>query len=230
MRAFATLFITLFLLASQSPASDVYGGSSIVAGTSDIGTVNAAVNDTDTWYVGSTAAGGFWWPGVDSSGSASKGSAFRLGSGLTASTTTVGTGFNQVSTTVISASAPAPAVILPAIVTGVPTRVIGTAFQPSTTKARSVRYEIDVNASSTLVLNQGSGTITMQYADNSAMTTNVVSLGQVTNTFSGLLSFSNNNTAVMTCPGVPAGKWVRISSATAGGGATFSAVRAYEYE
>jgi len=105
-----------------------------------------------------------------------------------------------------------------------PARTLNTAFQASTTQDVFASYTVDV--SSTLTLTGGqTGTVTLQYADNSGMSTNLVSVQSSVNGNTGALtvglSLTQTGTAAVTGV-IPAGKWVRISTANTAGTPTFT--------
>lgn len=107
-----------------------------------------------------------------------------------------------------------------------PTRSLNTAFQISTTQDANVNYTIDVTVSALLLAGQ-SGRVYLEYADNAAMTTNVVIINEAGNSTGGVLNVTNLN------PGnvsgwIPAGKYVRIRTANVSGTPTFTLVRSAE--
>jgi hypothetical protein len=91
-------------------------------------------------------------------------------------------------------------------------RSLNTAFQISTTRDCSVSYAIDVSA--TLSLSGGqSGTVTLQYADDSGFTTNVVTVNSATNGNTGTLTIglALTQTATAGVSGIiPTNKYVKI--------------------
>lgn len=105
-----------------------------------------------------------------------------------------------------------------------PARSLNTAFQASTTQDVFVSYTVDVSATLTLTGGQ-TGTVTLQYADNSGMSTNLVSVQSSVNGNTGALtvglSLTQTGTAAVTGI-VPAGKWVRISTSNTAGTPTFT--------
>lgn len=111
-----------------------------------------------------------------------------------------------------------------------PMRSLNTAFQPSTTQDTFVSYTVDVAA--TLSLTGGAtGTVTLQYADNSAMSTNLVSVQSGVNGNTGTLTIGLALTQTGTCflTGiVPAGKWVRLLTTNTTGTPTFTYRQAQE--
>lgn len=107
-----------------------------------------------------------------------------------------------------------------------PSRALNTAFQISTTYDTDVTYGVDITVASAL-LGTATGLVALQYADNSGMTTNLVTLPGGQNSTAGVLNISNIGT--VTVHGIiPAGKWVRIAT-TNTSGATF-AIRSNQQE
>jgi len=91
------------------------------------------------------------------------------------------------------------------------TRALNTAFQVSATRDARVSYPVDITVNSLLITGQ-QGTVSLQYADNSAMSTNLVTVASGTNSTGGVLSVTNIGT-VLLVGDIPAGKWVRILTA-----------------
>lgn len=104
-----------------------------------------------------------------------------------------------------------------------PTRSLNTAFQISTTQDAWVTYSVDINCSSPLLAGQSS-TVSLQYADNSGMSTNLVTVSQALGSVGGILNVNNGNSGLVTGM-VPAGKYVRITSS---GSCTVTYQRAQE--
>lgn len=107
-----------------------------------------------------------------------------------------------------------------------PTRSLNTAFQVSTTQDADVSYTVDISVTS-LLLAGTTGRVYLDYADNSAMTTNLVTVNESPNSTGGVLNVTNVG------PGnvhgwIPAGKYVRIRTAAAAGTPTFTYVRGEE--
>lgn len=100
------------------------------------------------------------------------------------------------------------------------TRALNTAFQASATRPVLASYAVDVSVTS-LLLAGTQGTVTLQYADNSAMTTNLVTLDGGTNSTGGVLNVTNNGT-VKLIGLIPAGKFARIATANTQGTPSFS--------
>ena len=107
-----------------------------------------------------------------------------------------------------------------------PTRALNTAFQVSTTQDAHVTYTVDISVTS-LLLAGSSGRVYLEYADNAAMTTNLVTVNESPNSVGGVLNITNVG------PGniqgwIPAGKYVRIRTAAISGSPTFTFVRSAE--
>lgn len=105
-----------------------------------------------------------------------------------------------------------------------PTRSLNSAFQVSTTRAAAVSYTVDV--ATTLSLTGGAtGTITLQYADDSGFTTNVKTVQSSVNGNTGALTIgltlTQTSTAALTGI-IPAGKYVKIVTANTAGTPTFT--------
>lgn len=105
-----------------------------------------------------------------------------------------------------------------------PTRSLNSAFQVSSTRAAFVSYTVDV--ATTLSLTGGAtGTVTLQYADDSGFTTNVKTVQSSVNGNTGTLTIglalTQTGTAAVTGV-VPAGKYVKIVTANTAGTPTFT--------
>lgn len=107
-----------------------------------------------------------------------------------------------------------------------PTPTLNSAAQLSTTRDCEVSYPVDIQVSS-LLLGNAQGTVTLQYADNSGMSTNLVNLCSGTNSVAGVLNTVNIGT-VMLCGRVPSGKFRRIVSTVNSGTVSFSARQGQE--
>lgn len=107
-----------------------------------------------------------------------------------------------------------------------PTRTSGTAFQISTTRDAQVSYSAAISSAATLVV--GSAAImTLQYADNSGMSTNVVTLPpDAFGVPTGLVS--SVNSTLKTGGIIPAGKYVRVTVTSTLGTPTIGAISAQE--
>lgn len=101
-----------------------------------------------------------------------------------------------------------------------PTITLNSAAQLSTTRDAFVSYPIDISVSS-LLFGSASGSVFLEYADNSGMTTNLVSLPQGINATSGVLNISNIGT-VSVSGIIPAGKYRRVRTNTNSGTVTFT--------
>lgn len=99
-------------------------------------------------------------------------------------------------------------------------RSLNTAFQVSTTQDAFVSYNVDINVTSPLLAG-AQGTVTLQYADNSGMTTNLATVNAGTNATSGVLNLANTGTVTLSAM-IPANKWVRIVSTNVTGTPTFT--------
>lgn len=108
----------------------------------------------------------------------------------------------------------------PTPVTGIVSRALNTAFQPNATRPVLISYNVDISVVS-LLLAGTQGTVTLQYADNAAMTTNLVNAASATNSTGGVLNVANIGTAALV-GFVPAGKYVRILTANTAGTPTFT--------
>lgn len=101
-----------------------------------------------------------------------------------------------------------------------PVRPLNTAFQISTTRDCMVSYSTDIACSGILLAGQ-SGSVILEYADNSAITTNVINCGQSTQSAGGVLNVSTigtaNNVGI-----IPSGKYVRIRTVNNTGAPTFT--------
>lgn len=109
-----------------------------------------------------------------------------------------------------------------------PSRALNSSFQISSTRNANVSYAVDITCTATLIGGQ-TGTITLQYADDSGITTNVVSLpgGQASNSVSLAIALTAVNSGTVNLHGViPAGKWVKIGSS----GTATMAIRAAQQE
>lgn len=111
-----------------------------------------------------------------------------------------------------------------------PTRSLNSAFQVSSTRAAMVSYTVDI--ASTLSLTSGqTGTVTLQYADDSGFTTNVKTVQSSANGNTGSLTIGLGltQTATASLTGIiPAGKYVRLVTANTTGTPTFTMRTAQE--
>lgn len=105
-----------------------------------------------------------------------------------------------------------------------PTRSLNTAFQPSTTTDVIVSYAVDIACTLTLTGGQ-TGTVVLEYADDSGISTNVKTVQSTANANTGTLTIglSLTQTATASLSGViPAGKWVRLRTVNTTGTPTFT--------
>lgn len=111
-----------------------------------------------------------------------------------------------------------------------PTRTLNSAFQISSTRNSRVSYTISVAA--TLSLSGGqTGTVVLEYADDSGITTNVVTVQSSVNGNTGTLTIGLNTiqTGSASLSGdIPAGKYVRIRTVNTAGTPTFTFSSAQE--
>jgi hypothetical protein len=96
-----------------------------------------------------------------------------------------------------------------------------TATQLSTTRDANVQYVFDA-AMTTLLTTQGI-TATLRYADNSGMSTNVVTVSSNTINTGGILSLTINNSLQLSGI-IPAGKYRQVTFSTSGGATAPSAL------
>lgn len=93
-----------------------------------------------------------------------------------------------------------------------PSRTINTAFQISTTRDAMAFYSVSIPTN--LSLSGGeNGAVVLEYADDSGISTNVVTVGTVRNGNTGTLTLGLNTLASMGCQVsgmIPAGKYVRL--------------------
>jgi len=107
-----------------------------------------------------------------------------------------------------------------------PARALNSAFQISATQDAQVHYTVDISVTS-LVLAGQSGRVVLEYADNSGMTANVVTVSSSTNATGGVLNVTNLGTGNVTGM-IPAGKWVRIRTVNVASTPTFTFQSAQE--
>lgn len=113
-----------------------------------------------------------------------------------------------------------PAATIPAAVYSYPTPALNTAVQLSTTRDADVSYNVDVAITSLLVAT--TGTVYLEYADNAAMTTNLVTVASGLNSVGGVLNITNTATVALVGR-IPAGKYRRIRTQVVSGSPTFTA-------
>lgn len=107
-----------------------------------------------------------------------------------------------------------------------PARTLNTAYQVSSAQDAHVTYTVDISVTS-LLLAGASGRVYLEYADNAAMTTNLVTVNSSPNATGGVLNVTNLGSGNVT-GWVPAGKWARIRTATVSGSPTFTFVGSQE--
>lgn len=103
-------------------------------------------------------------------------------------------------------------------------RSLNTAFQISSTRNCLVAYSVDVSCSITLAVGQ-TGTVFLEYADNSSFTTNVVEVCRMVNGNSGLLTLGLNlvqDITALVSGFIPSGKYCRIRTANTSGTPSFN--------
>lgn len=104
-----------------------------------------------------------------------------------------------------------------------PTRTLNSAFQISSTRDSMVSYSVDISASLTLT-GGATGTVYLEYADDSGFTTNVVTVNSTANGNTGALTIglSLTQTSSATLTGmIPSAKYVRIRTANTSGSPSF---------
>lgn len=111
-----------------------------------------------------------------------------------------------------------------------PTRSLNTAFQVSATQDSQVAYTVNVAA--TLSLTSGAtGTVLLEYADDSGFTTNVVTVQTSVNGNTGTLAIGLGLTQTGTASlsgMIPAGKYAKLVTANTAGTPTFTMGNAQE--
>lgn len=111
-----------------------------------------------------------------------------------------------------------------------PTRSLNSAFQISTARNSRVSYAVSIAATLSLVTGQ-SGTVVLEYADDSGFTTNVKTVQSSINSNTGALAIGLNLTQTVTSNlsgDVPSGKYVRLRTVNNTGTPTFTFVSAQE--
>lgn len=111
-----------------------------------------------------------------------------------------------------------------------PTRSLNSAFQISTTQVTRVAYAVSIAATLSLTSGQ-SGSVVLEYADDSGFTTNVKTVQTSTNGNTGSLTIGLNlvQTVTATVSGdIPAAKYVRLRTINNTGTPTFTALTAQE--
>jgi len=100
------------------------------------------------------------------------------------------------------------------------TRPLNTAFQLSATRPATVYYGVDVTVTALLIAGSR-GTVILEYADNAAMTTNLVQAFSGTSGVGGVLNANTVQTVPLNAF-IPAGKYVRIRTVNTAGSPTFA--------
>lgn len=111
-----------------------------------------------------------------------------------------------------------------------PSRTLNSAFQIDANRAAQVSYAVNVSCALSLTAGQ-SGTVFLEYADDSGFTTNVVQVNSFVNGNTGTLAIGLALTQVATgtlAGMIPAGKYVRLRTANSTGSPTFTFVSAQE--
>lgn len=111
-----------------------------------------------------------------------------------------------------------------------PTRTLNSAFQISSTQPARVSYAVSIAATLSLTTGQ-SGTVVLEYADDSGFTTNVKTVQSSINGNTGSLTIGLNlvQTVTATIAGeVPAAKYVRLRTVNNTSTPTFTFVSAQE--
>lgn len=139
-----------------------------------------------------------------------------LTAALTSYTTAALTSYTTTAalTTLLAAKAN---VVVPAY--SYPTRALNTAVQLSATRDAEVDYPVDVAITS--LLTATAGIVFLEYADNVAMTTNLVNVMSGQSAVGGVLNITNTGT-VLLHGRIPAGKYVRIRTAIVSGAPSFA--------
>lgn len=111
-----------------------------------------------------------------------------------------------------------------------PSRTLGTAYQISSTRNARVSYSVNIAATISLISGQ-SGTVVLEYADDSGFTTNVVTVQSTSNVNTGSLTLGLNLTQTITASlsgDIPVGKYVRLRTVSNTGTPSFTFVSAQE--
>lgn len=98
--------------------------------------------------------------------------------------------------------------------------------QISSSQDSFVSCSVDITVQS-LLLGNASGSVALRYADNSGMSTNLVSVISGQSITGGVLSLTNTNTVTLSGI-IPAGKFRQITSTVAAGTATFANIKCQE--
>lgn len=107
-----------------------------------------------------------------------------------------------------------------------PTRAVNTAYQAATSTTNGTFVSAGVNVATTLSLSGGSqGTVTLEYADNSGMTTNLHTVQASTNGNTGTLTLGLNISQTVTASVsgiIPTGKYWEILTTNVTGTPTYA--------
>ncbi|QOR55483.1 MAG: hypothetical protein ULS35scaffold63_40 [Phage 33_17] len=100
--------------------------------------------------------------------------------------------------------------------------ILNSVNQISSTRDCQVFYSVDIQTSS-LLLGTASGTVYLEYADDSNFTSNVMTLAQGNNSISGVLNSINKQTVTLSGI-IPAAKYQRIRTVINSGTVSFTAL------
>lgn len=112
----------------------------------------------------------------------------------------------------------------PSMVFATTSRSLNTAFQVSATRAAFVSYTVDVASTLSLLAGE-TGTVVLEYADDSGFTTNVKTVQSVVSGNAGTLTLGlglTQTTSASLTGIIPAGKYVRIRTINTTGTPTFT--------
>jgi len=101
-----------------------------------------------------------------------------------------------------------------------PTPALNTAFQASATRDAQVAFPVDVTISS--LLTSVEGLVFLEYADNAAMSTNLVNVMSAGQLLGGVINITNRGTVTLNGR-IPAGKYVRLRTQNVAGTPTYAA-------
>lgn len=153
------------------------------------------------------------------------GTVSTLATGSAATATITGTSPNQVLTLGIPRGATGDSSAPVASAYSNPTPALNTAAQLSITRDADVSYNVDVAITSLLIATTGA--VFLEYADNAAMTTNVVIVASGVNSVGGVLNITNTATVALVGR-IPAGKYRRIRTQNVSGIPTFTSRQGQE--
>lgn len=135
------------------------------------------------------------------------------------SLTTTGTGAATYNSGTGELNVPTPPAVASRVFTAM-TPTLNSAAQLDASRDVLVSYSVDITVGALLVAGT-SGTVVLEYADNLAMTTNVVTVGQSTVATGGVLNITNTSSATLSGI-IPAGKYRRIRTVNNTGTPTFT--------